>query len=127
MSQLLALGEPPTAVAIWSLAAAVGALSAATSHGVRVPQDLSLVGFHDAPIAAYLDPPLTTIRMPLREMAERSVDCLLMMIARKRVGNLVGNVVIRTPPALVARASTGPPVASLGRARATAVARWGGP
>jgi DNA-binding LacI/PurR family transcriptional regulator len=105
MEQLLSRQPRPTAVAIWSLAAAVGAMAAAKRAGVAVPGELSLVGFHDAPIVAYLDPPLTTVRMPLGEMAERSVDSLLELVAGRRVGD----VVVRTPPALVLRASTGPP------------------
>jgi LacI family transcriptional regulator, galactose operon repressor len=105
MEQLLSRRPRPTAVAIWSLAAAVGAMAAAKRAGVDVPGELSLVGFHDAPIVAYLDPPLTTVRMPLGEMAERSVDSLLQLVA----GHRVGDVVVRTPPALVLRASTGQP------------------
>jgi len=105
MRKLLAPRRPPTAVAVWSLAAAVGALSAAKQVGVRVPEELSLVTFHDAPLAAYLDPPLTAVRMPLAEMAERSVECLLRMIA----GEHVRSVVVSAPPVLVERRSTAPP------------------
>lgn len=105
MARLLAAKPRPTAVAIWSLAAAVGALAAAKRCGVAVPGEISLVGFHDAPIAAYLDPPLTTVRMPLREMAERSVDSLLQIVSGKPARNLV----VHTPPTLVERASAMPP------------------
>ena len=105
MERLVLLDPRPTAVAIWSLGAAIGGLSAARRHGVRVPEELSVVGFHDAPIAAYLEPPLTTVRMPLREMTARSVERLLRIVAGERVGNLA----IRTPPTLVERSSTGPP------------------
>ncbi len=102
MERLLAAEPRPTAVAVWSLVSAIGALAAAKRRGVRVPEDLSLVAFHDAPIAAYLEPPLTTVRMPLGEMAERSVDCLLRLVAGQRAAS----VVVRTPPELVERAST---------------------
>ncbi len=67
-----------------------------------MPEELSIVAFHDAPLAAYLDPPLTTVRMPLAEMAERSVECLLRLIDGHRAASLV----IETPPLLVERAST---------------------
>jgi LacI family transcriptional regulator len=107
MERLLAQRPRPTAVAIWSLGAAVGALAAARRSGVAVPGELSVVGFHDAPIAEYLDPPLTTVRMPLREMAERGVDCLLALVDGKPAESLV----VRTAPDLVLRASTGPPPA----------------
>jgi LacI family transcriptional regulator len=105
MEQLLAARQRPTAVVVWSLAVAVGALAAARRAGLSLPGELSLIAFHDAPIAAYLDPPLTTIRMPLGELAEASVDSLLRLIE----GQKVEDVVIRTPPELIHRTSTAPP------------------
>ena len=102
MERLLAAEPRPTAVAVWSLVSAVGALAAARRRSVRVPEELSFVAFHDAPIAAYLEPPLTTVHMPLGEMAERSVDCLLRVVAGQRAASIV----VQTPPELVARAST---------------------
>jgi LacI family transcriptional regulator, galactose operon repressor len=105
MVELLERRPRPTAVAVWSLAAAVGALAAARERGVHVPADLSIVAFHDAPMASYLDPPLTTVRMPLREMAERGVECLLALID----GEEVQSIVIGAAPLLIERASTRPP------------------
>jgi DNA-binding LacI/PurR family transcriptional regulator len=105
MQRLLALREPPTAVVVWSLAAAVGALAAAKRSGLDVPRDLSIVGFHDVPLAAYLDPPLTTVRMPLAELAERAVEMLLAIVEGARVRSQI----VQTPPELVVRASTAPP------------------
>jgi LacI family transcriptional regulator len=104
MERLLAETPRPTAVAVWSLASAVGALAAARRRRISVPAELSFVGFHDAPIASYLDPPLTTVRMPLREMAERSVDVLLELVAGERASSFV----VETAPVLVERASTAP-------------------
>jgi LacI family transcriptional regulator len=105
MARLLELEPRPTAVVVWSLAAAIGALAAANERLIRIPEELSIVGFHDAPIAAYLHPPLTTVLMPLREMAERSVDVLLDLIHGRRGRNIV----VATAPVLVERASTRPP------------------
>jgi LacI family transcriptional regulator len=105
MERLLDGRPGPTAVAVWSLAAAVGALAAARRRGLRVPEHLSVIAFHDAPLAAYLDPPLTTIRMPLRELGARSVECLLRLVE----GGAMPSIVIRTPPVLVFRDSTAPP------------------
>jgi LacI family transcriptional regulator len=105
MTELLGRDPRPTAVAVWSLAAAVGALAAARETGVHVPGQLSMVAFHDAPMAEYLDPPLTTVRMPLREMAERGVESLLALVD----GRDVESVVVGTSPLLVERASTRPP------------------
>jgi LacI family transcriptional regulator len=56
---------------------AAGVLAAAHEAGRRVPEDLSVVGFDDLPFAADLDPALTTVRLPLREMGERAMELLL--------------------------------------------------
>jgi LacI family transcriptional regulator len=109
MACLLELKPRPTAVVVWSLAAAIGALAAANERGIAIPDELSVVGFHDAPIAAYLQPPLTTVWMPLGEMAERSVGVLLDLIQGGGHRRRVRNVVIPELPVLVERASTRPP------------------
>jgi LacI family transcriptional regulator len=62
MRALLALPEPPTAVFAASDEMAVGAVHAARGAGVRVPEDVSIVGFDDSRLAALLQPPLTTVR-----------------------------------------------------------------
>jgi hypothetical protein len=97
--ELLGERPRPTAIVVWSPTAAVPALAAARQSGLRLPEELSVVSYNDSPIAVYLDPPLTTVRMPLGEMAERSVECLLRTIAGERASS----VVVRTPPALVER------------------------
>jgi LacI family transcriptional regulator len=97
-------GDPPTAVAVWSLAAAIGLMAGLAARGLRVPQDVSVVAFHDAPIAAYLQPALTTVRMPLGEMASLGVAALLRRIA----GESVESVVVQTEPSVVVRDSTSP-------------------
>lgn len=107
MLGLLAIEPRPTAVAVWSLSAAVGALAAARQSGARVPEELSIVAFHDAPIAEYLEPPLTTVRMPLYELSETAVRVLLDLIE----GVPVRSVVIESPgPELVVRRSAAVPV-----------------
>ena len=105
MTSLLSRATRPTAVTASSLAATIGALAAIKRAGLRVPADISLVGFHDAPVAEYLDPPLTVVRMPLREMAERSVECLVQLIH----GDIIASEVVPTAPVLMQRASTAPP------------------
>ncbi|MGZ4480766.1 MAG: LacI family DNA-binding transcriptional regulator [Gaiellales bacterium] len=92
---------PPTAVAVWSVAAAIGLIAGFAAHDLRVPQDISVVAFHDAPIAAYLRPPLTTVRMPLAEMAVLGVEALLRRIA----GHTVKSAVVKTRPVVVVRES----------------------
>jgi LacI family transcriptional regulator len=76
MVRILSRRNRPTAVASASLAAAIGAISAAASAEVRIPADLSITAFHDAPIADYLLPPLTTVAMPLEELGRQAVRIL---------------------------------------------------
>jgi LacI family transcriptional regulator len=104
-SRLLRSKPRPTAVFVANIRAAVGAIAAAKSLGLRVPEDVSLVGFHDVSLAAYLDPPLTTVRMPLVEMGSQAMDSLLAVIA----GQPVEDLMVSTPPELVVRASSAPP------------------
>jgi LacI family transcriptional regulator, galactose operon repressor len=95
---------PPTAITVWSVAAAIGVLAGLATEGLRVPEDVSVVAFHDAPLAEYLRPPLTTVRMPLAEMAACGVEALL----RRIDGHAVESQVIPTRPVVVVRASTCP-------------------
>jgi LacI family transcriptional regulator len=106
-SRLLASKRRPTALFVANVRAAIGALVAARRLGLSVPHDVSLVGFHDAPVAMYLDPELTTVRMPLREMGSAAVESLLALLD----GRPVEDVRVATPPELVVRGSTAPPVA----------------
>jgi LacI family transcriptional regulator len=102
MRRLLAMRRRPTAVVAASFASAVGVMSAVATAGLRVPDDVSVVGFHDAPVAAYLNPPLSTVRMPLAEMAEAAVETLVRLID----GQEVEDIVIRSPtPVLIERGS----------------------
>ncbi|MBE7209417.1 MAG: LacI family DNA-binding transcriptional regulator [Gluconacetobacter diazotrophicus] len=64
MGELLDRPRPPTAVFAANDTLALGALSAATTRGLRVPDDVAVVGFDDLPFAAFLSPPLTTVRAP---------------------------------------------------------------
>ncbi|MFD6426078.1 LacI family DNA-binding transcriptional regulator [Streptomyces sp. NPDC060198] len=75
--ELLALPDPPTAIFAGSDLQALGVLEAARVSGLRVPHDLSVVGFDDVPIARWSSPALTTVHQPLRQMAEEAVQMLL--------------------------------------------------
>ena len=80
MLSLLRLANPPTAVAVSSIVAAVGVLAACHEVGVAVPADLSVIAFHDATIADYLWPPLATIWMPLFELGVAAAELLVKVI-----------------------------------------------
>lgn len=94
-----------TAVYASSLAQAIGALHGAHDAGLRIPDDLSLVGNDDFPIAAYLSPPLTTVAMPLRELGRYGADAIIDQLE----GKAPGDVVVPTEAKLVVRASAGAP------------------
>jgi LacI family transcriptional regulator len=104
-TRLLRLEPRPTALFVANVRAAIGALAAARRLGLSVPEDVSVVGFHDAPFAPYLDPALTTVRMPLEEMGRQAVDSLLALLG----GQPVDDVMVATPPELVVRASSAQP------------------
>lgn len=99
MTHLLSLPDRPTAVFAASDMLAFGAMSAAREKGLKIPDDLSLAGFDDIDFAAYCDPPLTTVRVPAREMGEIAVGLLVDMIEGKCKGprrvELPAEIVIR--------------------------------
>ena len=70
-------GLSPTAILAMSDAMALGAMSAAMQVGIRVPHDLSIVGFDDIELARHTDPPLTTVHQPTRTKGEAAVRLLL--------------------------------------------------
>jgi LacI family transcriptional regulator len=106
MRRLLAGADLPTAVVVGNVLAAIGALTAAREAGLRVPEDLSVVSFHDVLYAAHLMPPLTAVALPLRELGAAAVALLL----ERLEGAPPRQVVVRDPaPTLVRRGSTAPP------------------
>jgi LacI family transcriptional regulator len=102
--QLLSLPEPPTAVFAFNDNAAIGTLNAARRHGLRVPEDLSVVGFDDTFQATIVTPMLTTVRQPLAELGRLGVSLLMRLIEGQRLDALR----IELATTLVVRDSTGP-------------------
>jgi LacI family transcriptional regulator len=76
VERLLTLPLPPTAIFACNDDMAAGACTVAHTLGVKIPEQLSIVGFDDAPISAALWPPLTTVRQPYAEIARRSLELL---------------------------------------------------
>ena len=93
-SALIAAGE-------WVVIPAMATLA---SRGVRIPHDLSIVTFHDAPSSQYFHPPLTAIRQPIREMGELAVDLLVRLVSGDESISFEPHVL---PLSLVIRESTG--------------------
>jgi len=77
LEQLLALPKPPTAVFCHSDIMALGALSWAKRQGLRIPQDLSIIGFDNISLSEFCDPPLTTVSQPRFEIGREAMLLLL--------------------------------------------------
>lgn len=99
VTQLLSHDPVPTAIFCYNDMSAIGALRALKRCKVRVPEDVSLVGFDDIPFAQYVDPPLTTIRQPMFELGQRAADMALKLIndEKAKVPNVViqGELIVR--------------------------------
>jgi LacI family transcriptional regulator, galactose operon repressor len=107
MEQLLGLDPPPTAVLAFPDIVAVGAIRAVLDAGLRVPGDVSVVGFDDIPSSGFMVPALTTVAMPTWEMGQRAAGVLLARIAGAGPGAAPQRIVL--PTVLMIRESTGPP------------------
>lgn len=106
-SVLLDLPERPTAIFAGTDEVAAGVLEAARTRGLKVPEDLSVVGFDDNALARLLSPPLTTIRQPLREMGRTAMRAAL----RLAQGEQLDSHHVELATTLVVRGSTAPPPA----------------
>lgn len=104
MQRLLALAAPPSAVFCANDVTAFGAVAAIREAGLRVPDDVSVIGFDDIPSAAQFYPPLTTVRQPLQQIGRSAVNSLLALIA----GIEPASPQVTLPTDLVVRTSTAP-------------------
>ncbi|QSI76578.1 MULTISPECIES: LacI family DNA-binding transcriptional regulator [Niveibacterium] len=102
INQLIAARTPFTAVFAANDQSAFGARLALHSHGIRVPEDISVVGFDDLPVSNYVVPPLTSVKQPAYEMGEIAARALVGMIHGEPAKG-------RLPqPELIVRASSRP-------------------
>jgi LacI family transcriptional regulator len=97
--------EHPEITAIYTsaLGLTIGAIRAIADSGREVPADVSVIGYDEMPVAAYLRPSATTVRMPFEELGGAAVDGLLAQIG----GAQPADVVVDTRPEIVVRESTG--------------------
>jgi LacI family transcriptional regulator len=102
---LLDLANPPTAIFAGSDWQAAGVYRAISAHGLSIPGDISVIGFDDVPSSQWMNPPLTTIRQPLKEMGRVGASMLLRLIA----GEQLEATRIELATSLVLRASCAPP------------------
>jgi LacI family transcriptional regulator len=102
--QLLARKKPFTALFAYNDISAIGSLWAFHEAGLRVPEDISVIGFDDIPGAAFANPALTTVRQPLLRMGQIAAQTVVDLIEGR--GEYIPEIAIE--PELVIRKSTGP-------------------
>ncbi|GCE31308.1 LacI family transcriptional regulator [Dictyobacter alpinus] len=102
--RLLALTHRPTAIFAFNDVMAVGAIRAAHEHNLRVPEDISVVGFDDSPFASFVTPALTTVRQPSYELGRVGIETLY----RVMEGQSIEGTRIELSTRLIVRDSTAP-------------------
>jgi LacI family transcriptional regulator len=106
MNRLLdSAGDAVTAVFAHNDLMAVGAMDALTERGLRCPEDVSIIGYNDAPLVDHLTPPLSTIRLPAMDLGTLAGESVIKLIERSELPPASATVT----PQLVVRGSTGPP------------------
>ena len=103
--ELLELDDPPTAIFAGSDQQAFGVYEAARQSGLRIPEDLSVIGFDELPVARWASPPLTTVRQPLSEMGSAAAQMLGDLIA----GRALRSNRVELSTELIIRESTAAP------------------
>jgi DNA-binding LacI/PurR family transcriptional regulator len=103
-ARLLAHAQRPTAILVMSDRMAWLVLATLAEAGIRVPDDISVVGFDDIPFAQFADPPLTTVRQP---HVAKGLAAGRLLLARLE-GQPVDDAVL-LPTEIISRGSTGPP------------------
>ena len=98
-------GAHPTGIVAGNDLIAIGALHALRAHGLRCPEDVSVVGFNDMPFADEMQPPLTTVHVPHHEMGAEAARMLLAELD----GAPATGKTMTLPLRLVVRGSTAPP------------------
>lgn len=96
-------GQRPTAIFAWSDDVAIRMMRALRAKGLRIPEDVAVIGFDSTALCDHTDPPLTSVRQPIYDMAVQAFNLLTKRIA----GNTVLQPQILVPPELVIRSSCG--------------------
>ncbi|HRH45999.1 MAG TPA: LacI family DNA-binding transcriptional regulator [Pyrinomonadaceae bacterium] len=104
-NEILNLDELPTAIVVANDMMALGAMQELKSNGIKIPQDISIVGFDDIAFASLADPPLTTVCSPRVEIGRRAIEALVTTI---KIPHQQG-MEIKIPTYLIIRESTAPP------------------
>lgn len=108
-AELMSLSRPPTAIFAGSDLQAVGVYEFARAQGIRIPEDLSVMGYDDLQLSRWVGPPLTTIHQPLGEMAATAARQLIAMDSDPTQPAAPLSRRIELATSLVIRESTAPP------------------
>ena len=97
LEALMGRADPPTAVLCYNDLAAIGLLAAAARTGIRVPDDLAVIGYDNIPLSAFCVPALTTVDQPKEQMGRAAVTMCLQALAGEQVRNVVlkGRLILR--------------------------------
>jgi DNA-binding LacI/PurR family transcriptional regulator len=104
---LLDLPERPEAIFAANDQMAVDAIKALEEHGLRVPEDIAVVGFDDIPMASYVSPSLTTVHQPVYELGRQAAQMALNLLKTNVPGQPIVAPRVMLPPTLVIRRSCG--------------------
>ena len=107
--QLLDMPERPTAILCFNDMQAIGVMQTLQQANVRIPEDISVVGFDDIPLAEFLYPALTTYRQPIWELGQMAAKVALNLLGENLNGTLVSEPLITMRGQLIVRRSTAPP------------------
>jgi LacI family transcriptional regulator len=113
MTQILSMPNPPTAVLTSNDLTAIGAMRAIHRGGLRVPEDISIVGFDDIEFSEFTQPPLTTVRLSRDELGQKAFSALYNGLD----GGIPGGQEIRISTSLILRQSTAVPNQAASRRR----------
>jgi LacI family transcriptional regulator len=109
VSRLIERGRQFTAIFAQSDLLALGAISELRARGTRIPEEMSVIGYDDIPVARFVDPPLTTIQQPMREVGAAAAAIVIDGIVSNRSGETRAPVRERLRAPLVVRGSVAPP------------------
>lgn len=101
---LMSMEHPPTAVFASSDLKAIGAMDAAREMGIRIPEDVSLMGYDDLAMSAFANPALSTVNQNTRKLGERAAEILLFELREEENGQIREEIV----PTVIVRDSTAP-------------------
>jgi len=108
MKELLKIKPTPTAIITFNDTAAIGAMRAISDSRLRIPQDISIIGFDDVKLCEYTVPRLTSIHYPVEEVVEVAASILLSGMQKNNKKNIPSQNEFVIAPKLIIRESTGP-------------------